>query len=91
MNRTSTLSTVNHFLDRFVRPDVRLFRHALPAFQVCGYTGLALAFALGLGLAAARGLALWVIVVLLVTAACTFLTLAMRNLWIAGLWLDSFV
>lgn len=35
---------VEQHLDRLPRPELRWFNHPLPAFQVCGYTGLLLGF-----------------------------------------------
>src|SRR5207245_2695577 len=47
---------LNRLLDRVVRPEVVLFGRRVPAFLACGYTGLALAFALAMTLVAHRGL-----------------------------------
>jgi hypothetical protein len=45
------MEALNRHLDKLVRPEVHMLRGARPAFQVCGYTGLALAVILTLILA----------------------------------------
>lgn len=70
--------------DQLLRPQVRLLRRAIPAFQLCGYAGLAVAIALTQGLVLATGLTTWVMAVLSLAAMGVFLALAMLTKIIFG-------
>lgn len=71
-------------LDALVRPRVRALGRSLPAFQLCGYTGLAAAVALSTGLVAGQGLALWPIGAVILSSVATFFALAMATKVITG-------
>ena len=66
----------NDYLDQLVRPRVQIFHRFWPVFQICGYTGLALAILLVLFLAIRLGLSLWVMVGIVLAAVLTFLGVA---------------
>src|SRR5215510_1248097 len=68
---------VNQVLDNLVRQKVRLLRRILPAFQVCGYTGLALAIVLVTTMAWTIGLSVLVMTGVVLTTVATFFALAM--------------
>ena len=46
---------LNSHLDEFIRMDVRIGRYTLPAFKLCGCTGLVLAIVLALTLTTGHG------------------------------------
>lgn len=75
---------INHYLDKLVRPEIRLLHGSRPAFQVCGYTGLALAIFLALTLATRLGLSFVVIAALILAAVLTFFGLVMATKIITG-------
>ncbi len=75
---------LNVDLDHLQPPYVRLGRHSLPAFQLCGYAGLALAIALTQALVIARGLSPWVMAAITLTDVATFFALAMATKIITG-------
>ena len=50
------IEILNSLFDRLVRSEIRVSRPLRPAFQVCGYTGLALAVGLAVTLAMRLGL-----------------------------------
>lgn len=76
--------TLNRGLDRLVRPTVHLRRRALPTFQVCGYTGLALAIVLAMTLVIHRGLSPWVMAAVVLAAVGTFFALAFATKTVVG-------
>src|SRR5258705_1231483 len=75
---------MNRYLDRIVRPEVHLLHTTWSAFQVCGYTGLALAFAMVLTLVIYLGLSPIVITAILLAAVLTFFGLVMATKIITG-------
>src|SRR3712207_6538150 len=77
-------SWLNRVLDRLARPRLWFGRRSWPAFQVCGYAGLALAWALALALVAHRGLPLWPMAAVALAAMATFLALALATKVITG-------
>jgi hypothetical protein len=74
----------NDYLDKLVRPEVRLFNRHLFTYQVCGYTGLVLAILLAMTLAAYSGLSLSIMAGVIGVAMLTFLGLAMVTKIITG-------
>ena len=78
---TARLST---FLDRLVRPEIRLAGRSWPAFRLCGYVGLAASLLLTSGLTLYRGLSLLVLAGLVLAAILTFLGLAMATKILTG-------
>lgn len=77
-------SRFNVFLDKLVRPDIRVLDKPLSAYQVCGYTGLILAILQGMILAAYGDLSLPVLIGLAGVAVLTFLGLVMSTKIITG-------
>jgi hypothetical protein len=75
---------LNRSLDKFVRPDIYAGGGFRPAFQVCGYTGLALAVSLALTLTSALGLSPVVTAILVFAAVLTFFGLVMATKIITG-------
>lgn len=80
----SVRKTVNADMDRLVRPTVTLGGRALPTFQVCGVTGLALAILLAMTLVVARGLSPWVMAAVVGSAVVTFFALAFASKIVGG-------
>jgi prolipoprotein diacylglyceryl transferase len=78
------MEALNRHLDKLVRPEVHMLRGARPAFQVCGYTGLALAVILTLILAPYLGLSHLVMALLVLSAVLTFFGLVMTTKIITG-------
>lgn len=74
----------NNCLDFMVNPEVRLFGRTWPAFQVCGYAGLALAILLTMSLVTFVGLSIPVMAAIAATAVATFLGLVMVTKIITG-------
>jgi hypothetical protein len=68
---------VTRLLDFLARPEIRVFGRAHSAFLVCGQSGLALAIGVGVSLTLYRGLSVWVLLAVVLTAVVTFLALAM--------------
>lgn len=75
---------LNDYLQIRADPILRVGRYSFPAFQVFGYTGLALGAALAIGLSINRGLSLWVSASLILSAMATFLVLAMITKIVIG-------
>jgi hypothetical protein len=71
-------------LDAAARPHLRVLGRARSSFLVCGFTGLGLAVLLASGLTVYRGLSLWVLGAVVVTACATFLALAMATKIVIG-------
>ncbi|MBL7200021.1 MAG: prolipoprotein diacylglyceryl transferase, partial [Anaerolineae bacterium] len=78
------LHTLNCGLDKVVRPRIRLLGSWIPAFQVCGGIGAALAALLGAALAAYQGLSPWMMVAIGLTAVSVLLGLTMVTKVISG-------
>jgi hypothetical protein len=78
------MESLNGYLDKLVRPEMRLLHRSRPAFQVCGYTGLTLAIILALTLAMRLGLSPVVIAALMLAAVLTFFGLVMATKIITG-------
>jgi prolipoprotein diacylglyceryl transferase len=78
------MESLNGYLDKLVRPDMRLLHRSRPAFQVCGYTGLAMAVILTLILAPYLGLSHLVLGLLILSAVLTFFGLVMATKIITG-------
>src|SRR6266508_253867 len=82
INRAYRASLEN--LDKLVRPEIYVFHRPWPAFQVCGYIGLALAILLATILIIRLGLSLWVLTWILLAAVLTFFALVMITKIITG-------
>src|SRR5262249_53815932 len=82
--RAWLLMILNSSFDNLVRPEIRVFRRSRPAFQVCGYTGLALAILVALALATRLGLSLVMMAALILAAVLTFFGLVMVTKIITG-------
>jgi prolipoprotein diacylglyceryltransferase/Fe-S-cluster containining protein len=67
-----------------IRPDIFILPKSWPAFQVCGYTGLALAILLAMTLAINAGISPWVMVVIILASVATFFALVMLTKIITG-------
>jgi hypothetical protein len=78
------MEAINHSLDQFVRPNIYLLRKSRSAFQVCGYTGLALSILLAMSLVLWRGLSPLVMVVIILAAVLTFFGLALATKIVTG-------
>jgi Prolipoprotein diacylglyceryl transferase len=76
--------TLNRCLDKFVHPFIHARGGIWPAFQVCGYTGLALAVLVALTLTARLGLSQVMTVALILAAILTFFGLVMATKIITG-------
>ena len=74
----------NNTLDRLVRPEIRLLRRPRPAFQVCGYTGLALAILLSMTLVIYQHLSPLVMLGIILAAVMTFFAQAIITKIILG-------
>src|ERR1051325_1036178 len=75
---------LNQYLDGLVRPKVMVSRTLRPAFQICGYTGLAAAILLAMGLVIHHRLSPWVMAGIAASAMATFLALTMLTKIITG-------
>lgn len=75
---------VNRLFDRCNLCTLQLAGRRVSSFQVCGFTGLAVAISLALWLVHGRGLALWVIALVSLAGMATFLVLAMLTKLIGG-------
>src|SRR4030095_5821531 len=75
INRAYRASLEN--LDKLVRPEIHVFHRPWPAFQVCGYIGLALAILLATILIIHLGLLLWVLTWVALAAVDTVFALVM--------------
>ncbi|MFL5628555.1 MAG: prolipoprotein diacylglyceryl transferase family protein, partial [Ktedonobacteraceae bacterium] len=62
----------NNNLDKLVRPYMRLFHRSWPTFQVCGYTGLALAILLSMTLVIYQHLSPFIMLCIILAAVLTF-------------------
>jgi hypothetical protein len=82
--RARILKILNGGFDRLVHPEIRVYRRFRPAFQVCGYTGLALAVGLAMTMAMRLGLLPVVIAALILAAVLTFFGLVMATKIITG-------
>ena len=82
--RDRLIEILNSLFDRLVRSEIRVSRSLRPAFQVCGYTGLALAIGLAATLAMRLGLSPVVMVALILAAVLTFFGLVMVTKIITG-------
>lgn len=81
---TQICVTLNNMLDSLTRPTIKVLGKPRSAFQVCGYTGLVLAVALAMALVASRGLPLWVMLAVILSAVFTFFALAMLSKIVLG-------
>jgi hypothetical protein len=75
---------VNAILDRLVRPRVRVLGRPVPAFQLCGLSGWAVAFLLVIALGTPRGLSPGTITVILAATVVTFLALVTATKVVTG-------
>ena len=75
---------LNRILDALVRPQVTIRGRALPAFQLCGYAGLACAVTLALTLVARAGLSPVIMLLLIVSSVLTFFALAYASRLTSG-------
>lgn len=64
---------LNLFLDRLVRPTLSFMGRVWSAYQVCGYTGLAVTVLLGVVLVTRSALSYWVMTTLILTSIATIL------------------
>jgi hypothetical protein len=74
----------NTNLDKLVRPHIRLLHRLLPTFQVCGYTGLALAILLSMTLVIYQHLSPFVMLAIILFAVLTFFAQAIITKIITG-------
>lgn len=82
---TSVLkNSPRRYFDRFARLHVVVLNRPIQAFQLCGYTGLALAIALSLTLTILLGLSPWIMIGVICAAIMTFLGLAMVTKIVTG-------
>src|SRR5258707_9303091 len=83
--RNMLLHTVfNSNLDKLVRPEIRLLRRPWSTFQVCGYTGLALAILLSMTLVIYQHLSPLVMLGIILAAVLTFFAQAIITKIILG-------
>lgn len=75
---------LNSNLDKLARPNFHILRRPWSAFQVCGYSGLSLAFFLVMALALNGGLSVVVVGMITLAAAGTFFGLVMVTKIITG-------
>src|SRR5947209_17657694 len=75
---------LNNNLDKLVRPGIRLLHRALPSFQVCGYTGLALAILLSMSLVIYQHLSPLVMLGIILAGVLTFFAQAIITKIILG-------
>src|SRR5437879_5906393 len=75
---------LNNNLDKLVRPHIRLLHRLLPTFQVCGYTGLALAVLLSMTLVIYQNLSSSVMLAIILAAVLTFFAQAIITKIITG-------
>lgn len=75
---------INNSLDKLARSRVWIGNITLPAFQVCGYTGLVLAVILALSNVTQLNLSLWVMAGIVLAAVLTFFGLVMATKIITG-------
>lgn len=75
---------LGRYLDKVVQPEIYVIQRPRSAFQVCGYTGLALAILLAMTPVIHLGLSSWVMAGLVLSAMGTFLALAMITKIITG-------
>jgi prolipoprotein diacylglyceryltransferase len=75
---------LNSRLDRLVRPDISILRRTWSSFQVCGYTGLALAILLAMSLVIYQHLSPFVMLFIIVAAVLTFFAQAMITKIVLG-------
>jgi hypothetical protein len=69
----------NRSLDALARPEFVVLNRSRSAFKLCGYTGLISAVSLAFVLVMQLGLPLWVLALLVLSSALTFLALAMAT------------
>jgi hypothetical protein len=74
----------NNSLDKLVRPETRLLRRLWSTFQVCGYTGLALAILLSMTLVIHQGLSPFIMLTIILAAVLTFFAQAIITKIILG-------
>jgi hypothetical protein len=74
----------NRHLDKLIRIEVYVLHRSCPAFQVCGYAGLALAVLLTMTLVTYRSLSPVVMAGIVLAAVSTFLGLAMVTKIVTG-------
>ena len=77
-------TVLNTSLDKLVRPEIRLLRGSWPSFQVCGYTGLALAILLSITLVIYQHLSPLVMLGIILAAVLTFFAQAIITKIILG-------
>src|SRR2546430_14420306 len=75
---------LNSRLDRLVRPDISILRRTWPSFQVCGYTGLALAILLAMTLVIYQHLSPLIMLGIILAAVLTFFAQAIITKIILG-------
>jgi prolipoprotein diacylglyceryl transferase len=73
-----------HILDRLARPVIIAGRRRLPAFQVCGCTGVVAGFTLAMALAGKAGLSYSVMGAIAVSAILTFLLIVATSKILTG-------
>ncbi|MEW6734486.1 MAG: prolipoprotein diacylglyceryl transferase family protein [Acidobacteriota bacterium] len=78
------MRAINDFLDNLVRTEVHLPHLAIPAFQVCGYIGLAMATLLTMFLVSNLNLSPLVMAIIILVAIVTFLGLVMATKIVTG-------
>lgn len=74
----------NYYLDKLVRPEVRLLRRPISSFQACGLAGLVLAILLAAMLVTRQGLSYVVLIGIVLIAPSAALSVAMFTKIITG-------
>ena len=75
---------LNNNLDRLARPEIYTYRRSWPAFQVCGYTGLALAILLSMTLVIYQHLSPFIMLGIILVAVLTFFAQAILTKLLIG-------
>jgi prolipoprotein diacylglyceryltransferase len=81
---TGVLKLFDRQLDRMVRTRVRVLARPRSSFRVCGMTGLVSAVLLATMLIGSRGLTLWPMAAIVLSAVATFFALAMLTKVVTG-------
>ena len=77
-------TVLNTSLDKLVRPEIHTYRRPLASFQICGYTGLALAVFLSMTLVIYQHLSPFIMLGIILVAVLTFFAQAIITKIIIG-------
>jgi hypothetical protein len=78
------LTIFNNYLDKLVRPDIRVLHRAWPAYQIWGYSGFGLAIVLTMSLVAYLNLSHFVMGAITLLTAVVFFGLVMASKIVTG-------